>query len=109
MSAQFKFVVLEMVVTPSLNGMTDVVRTVTWKCEAQDGVVVASTSGVLGLKAPQDNFVDYKDLTESLVLEWVEDSFDDLEKSKMFSDLERQIANQKSPIEVAKPLPWVVT
>jgi hypothetical protein len=103
---QFKFAVLEMVVAPHLNGLTDVVKTITWQCVAQDDTLVASAYGTVSLDAPQGEFVSYEDLTEAMVLEWLENTLTGAEKSDTFSSLERDIFNQRSPVAVTKSLPW---
>ena len=106
MAIDYRFSVLELTALASSDGLTNVVQTVTWQCVADDGARAVPAYGVAVLQSPQGNFVNYEDLTEALVLGWVQDSMTDEEKNDLFLDLERQLSERVAPIAAVKPLPW---
>lgn len=104
--ATFKFSVLELTVAPARDGLTNVVQTITWQCVADDGVNTVSAYGMTNLQSPQGTFVNYEDLTEPMVLGWIQNSLTDEEKNDLFLDLERQLGERAAPSTTVKPLPW---
>jgi len=58
----------------SQGGNTNVVTTVRYKCEANDGTNTVSLEGSVSLPAPGTPFVEYNDLTFNIVDGWVKDA-----------------------------------
>ena len=74
-----------------------------WTAILQDGEYSASSYGSVGLQAPEEgDIIEYEDLTEEIVIQWVKDALD---VESIESSLEAQIEKQKSPID-ASGLPW---
>ena len=112
MAITYTWSVDSMDTAPSEDGLTDVVKTVHWRANAEEVVgeetytaTVYSSDGV-GDPTP-DNFVDYADLTEADVLAWVWDSSEDF-KTDQEANLANQIEYQKNPKIETLPNPWAV-
>ena len=80
------------------------VFTAHWICRASDGDFSASSYGTAGFSQdPEaDGFIEYEDLTEAQVLEWVWESVD---KDATEAALDQQIEDQKHPTTAAGT-PW---
>ena len=112
MAITYNWVVDSMDTAPSEDGLTDVVKTVHWRANAEDVVgedtYTATVYGSVGVGDPTpDNFVDYADLTEADVLAWVWDSSEDF-KTDQEANLANQIEDQKNPKIETLPNPWAV-
>jgi hypothetical protein len=107
MAITFKFSVLEMSVSPQRDNQDNVVRTVTWQCVAEKDGLTATAYGIAALQGAQKNFVPFEDLTESEVLQWLDDALSNDELREIYFDLERQINERQAPSVVVKPLPWI--
>jgi len=112
MAITYNWVVDSMDTAPSEDGLTDVVKTVHWRANAEDAVgedtYTATVYGSVGVGDPTpDNFVDYADLTEADVLAWVWDSSEDF-KTDQEANLANQIEDQKNPKIETLPNPWAV-
>jgi len=110
MAITYNWVVDSMDTAPSEDGLTDVVKTVHWRANAEEVVgeetYTATVYGSVGVGDPTpDNFVDYADLTEADVLAWVWDSSEDF-KTDQEANLANQIEDQKNPKIKTLPNPW---
>jgi hypothetical protein len=77
------------------DGLTDVVKTIHWRYDAQDGVFSAGAYGSVGLGQPDpDAFVPYTQITAEWAIACVTAQIN-LEDAK--AALEKQIENQKNP------------
>lgn len=91
---------------PSLDGLTDVVKTIHWRYSGVDGVYQNDLYGSVGLDEPQaNNFTPFEELSQNTVVSWV------LEKAQyslteMKSIISTNINNQKNPPIVTKTAPW---
>jgi hypothetical protein len=92
---------------PELNGNTDVVYLVTWLLVGVSSGKTASLLGIQNLSVPSDNFIPYDDLTEDQVLGWVKSAMGLAHITELETQIDRDIANQLTPILVELPLPWV--
>ena len=104
----FKWVVSQMDTGPSEDGLTDVVKTVHWRYQAEqvdgDKTYTAEVYGAMGCATPSDtDFTAYADLTYDQVCEWLVGGND---VEALDSNLVSQIENQKNPPIVNLPLPW---
>jgi beta-glucanase (GH16 family) len=104
MTIQYKWVISAMDTAPSEDGLTDVVKTVHWRYQAQDAEYFADVYGSMACATPSEtDFTAYPDLTQDQVISWLEagNDVDALQKN-----LDAQIENQKNPPIVNLPLPW---
>jgi len=104
----FKWVVSQMDTAPSEDGLTDVVKVVHWRYQAEqvdgDNTYNADVYGAMGCATPSDtDFTAYADLTYEQVCEWLV-AGNDVEA--LDSNLATQIENLKNPPIVNLPLPW---
>lgn len=100
----YTWVISQLDTAPSLDGLTDVVKTIHWRYQATDGQYHADIYGAMACATPSEtDFTAYPDLTEDQVISWLEagNDVDALQKN-----LDAQIENQKNPPIVNLPLPW---
>jgi hypothetical protein len=76
-----------------------------WRCTASDGDFHASSYGTAGFSQdPEaDSFIEYEDLTEAQVLEWV--WADGVDKDATEAALQAKIDADKNPVTAAG-VPW---
>lgn len=92
---------------PEQDGETDVVFTVHWRLNAQDGEYGATAYGTVGVSyAPGQPFTPYADLTEAQVVGWVQAALGAEQVAQMEAALAANIAAQINPPVVSPPLPW---
>jgi hypothetical protein len=104
MATTYKWVVSQLDTAPSEDTLTDVVKIVHWRYQAEDGTYTAEVYGAMGCATPSDtDFTAYDDLTFDQVCEWLiaGNNVDALQ-----SNLDTQIENLKNPPIINKPLPW---
>lgn len=107
----YKWIILVMDTAPSDDGLTDVVKTVHWRRQAEsvvaDKTYIAEVYGAMGCTAPDPMaFTPYADLTFDEVCSWLEANMD---VTALDASLDGQIENQINPPIVQLPLPWVST
>lgn len=78
------------------------VVTVHYNVSAFDGEYSASTYGTCGYTQESESFVPYADLTQEVVVGWVQTS---LGKDTVETSLQSQIDAQKNPVQESG-LPW---
>lgn len=78
------------------------VVTVHYNVSATDGTYSASTYGTCGYTQESETFVPYDQLTETMVVGWVQTS---LGKDTVEASLQSQIDAQKHPVQESG-LPW---
>lgn len=89
---------------PTFETKSDVVCTVYWRINADDGEHSATSYGSVGVTWKEgDPFTTYEDLTFQQVWGWVAEviNVDDIKAS-----LEKQIQEQINPPIVSQALPW---
>lgn len=90
---------------PSLDGLTNVVKTAHYTVDAIDGDYQVGAYGSVGFSDPDPaTFKPYDELTEAEVIEWVKGKLD---VAEVEASLDAGIENKKNPPIVQKPLPWV--
>ena len=72
------------------------VFTVHYNVSATDGDYSASTYGTCGYTQESETFVPYADLTQAIVVGWVQDT---LGKTTVEASLQGQIDAQKNPVQ----------
>lgn len=81
------------------------VYTVHWRAEAVDGEYTSSAYGSVGLERPEDELIDFEDLTEETVIGWTQDALGEDAVTTLEENLVNQIEAKKAPT-TAKGLPW---
>jgi hypothetical protein len=77
------------------DGLTDVIKTIHWRYDAQDGSFSAGAYGSIGLSAPDpSSFVPYTQITAMWAIDCVTAQ---VKMDELNAALETQIANQKNP------------
>jgi hypothetical protein len=104
----FKWVVSQMDTAPSEDGLTDVVKVVHWRYQAEqvdgDKTYNAEVYGAMACATPSEtDFTAYEDLTYEQVCTWLEAG---LNVEAMDLNLATQIENLKNPPIVNLPLPF---
>jgi hypothetical protein len=101
---EYKWVIAQLDTAPSEDGLTDVVKTIHWRYQAQDAEYFADVYGSMACATPSEtDFTAYPDLTEDQVISWLE-AGNDVDALKTY--LDAQIETKKNPPIVNLPLPW---
>ena len=90
------------VVQTNYNTVDKFITTVHYTVNAVDGEFTASTYGTVGYTQGESSYVPYAELTEAVVVGWVQDS---LGKDTVEASLTAQITAQKNPVQESG-LPW---
>lgn len=106
MAITFTWVVESMDCYPSVDGKTDVAKTVRWRCNATDGTQHAATYGSVDLDpyVAGSPFTAFASLTQADVVGWV--------KAKLGTSgvaaIEKRLSDEiTAPAVVTPKLPWV--
>lgn len=94
-------------VTYNEDGLSNVVNTVHWVYTAVDGQYTANVYNTVSLSDPGQPFIEYDDLTPSIVEGWVVSTLGDEQILAMQLALADNIALQKNPVQGSLPPPWV--
>jgi len=114
MAIEIKWVVNSLPAAPSEDGMTDVVKSISWTRLATQTVgegesaktYTAGFPGVTPLATPTaENFIPYGEITESQVGVWLNEL---VNVESLDAQLTKNIEDQITPPVVNLPLPWVV-
>lgn len=112
MAIQMTWAINSMLTAPSEDGLTDVVKSISWTRIATEQVVDGETTktytagfpGVTPCPSPsEEDFIAYSDLTEAEVTGWLEQLVD---VTSLDTNLTTQVENQINPPVVELPLPW---
>jgi hypothetical protein len=72
---QFTWTFPQFIVSPTYDGLTDVVTAINWVCTGTDGTISSSASGTAKLGTPNPaEFVPYADITQAMAYAWVAQS-----------------------------------
>ena len=109
MSKVYTWVISAMNEYPKSQELSNVVFQIHYRRNATevdgDKTYFADTYSVLSVAAPsEDAFVPYEDLTEEMVISWLEAGLD---VEAIDSSLDAKIEEQKNPKVVTLPLPWI--
>lgn len=103
----FNWNIIQLNAYPEKDGKQDVVFTVHWTLNGEDGDATGSSYGSVGVTLdPDAPFVPYDDLTQDEVLDWVWAS---VNKDETEASVQAQIDEKKNPTVVTPPLPWSST
>jgi len=95
---------------PTAESQTDVVFQVSWTCLGSNGAtppVTASITNVANIiYNPNEPFIPYAQLTQDVVIGWVQEDMTPTGVAATEAALDTGIANQVNPPVVSPPLPW---
>lgn len=101
-------------VAPTVDNLSNVVKTVHWRLNAvdkDDNNYTSSVYGTVSLSDPDSStFKEFSKLTKTTVQNWVESELnknDENAVGKMKEKLADQIEDQKQPKIISKTAPWV--
>lgn len=101
----YSWVIRKLECTQSENDMSNVIKIIHWTYQAKDENKYAKISNQYPLNSPTsiDNYIEYSELTEAVIIEWLENNLD---VNYLRFLLKEEI--RKSYIEpiVPLPLPW---
>lgn len=80
------------------------VMTAHYTVTAEDGTYSSGAYGSLGFERP-DKLIPYADLTEEMVIGWVQDAFGAEKVTEILAALQAQLDEQRHPSK-ASGLPW---
>ena len=107
MAITYTWIVEQMNSYPEQDGHTDVVFTVHWRVNANEGNYNATSYGSIGVTLdPEAPFTPYADLTQDQVVGWVQGALGAEQVAEIESGLAGQIANLINPPVVTLPNPW---
>ena len=103
MANTYTWNITNMTCLPEVDGYTDVVVQVTWKCIGTDGTNFAEQYDINVFSFDPTNFTPYSQLTQEQVLSWVWSTVD---QTAIEGVVAAQLTNLANPPVVALPLPW---
>ncbi len=84
---------------------TNIVKNIHWILVGKDGSYEATNYGSVALDPPvSQSFVEFENLTEEIVLSWIENKLD-VESIKV--NIENSINKQKNPVMQTLTPPWL--
>lgn len=95
---------------PSEGELTNVIKTLHWRCYATDGDEQATCYGSIGLESPDPQaFEMYEGLTESTVVGWLHSALNTQQEGQVAqieANLAGEIAKRLNPPVIAAVPPW---
>jgi len=103
----YKWEVLSLYTRPSLNGLEDVVRRVTWRYQVTDGGNYGEIYQDTYLPDPSDTdtYIAYPNLSEETILSWIQ-SIEDV--PALQAELQLRLEKSKNPDIIENKLPWIL-
>lgn len=97
--------VINLQVEPEKNGHRNVVKRVRWSLSTNDEGLKKTVVGVTTLEDPTETFIDYENLNEQTVIDWVHTTLGPERKNRFEIALSR--STNVSGLELENlPLPW---
>lgn len=107
MANTYKWVIAQLECYPEHEGHTNVVFTVHWRRQATDGEHIADIYGAQTVALdPDASFTPFNQLTEAMVIGWLESAIGEEALAAQVAALDAQIADQITPPVTRPPLPW---
>jgi carbon monoxide dehydrogenase subunit G len=108
MAITYTWNVVQMDAYPEKDGLTDIVFTVHWTLNGDDGEGhTGSAYGSVGVTLDEDgDYTPYDKLTQEQVVGWVKNSLGDEQVASLETSIANQIEQQIKPTVVTPPLPW---
>ena len=109
MSNNYNWTISALDCFPNANGQTDVVMTAHWRCEGNDGTT-ANTGSVYSTQSlvyeEGHPFTPYANLTNELVVGWVQSAMGEMVVQGIHSSIDTQITQKQNPPIITPALPW---
>jgi hypothetical protein len=104
--SEYRWNIDQLLCAKSLDGLTDVVREVSWSRILTDGQYTVLSSGRSSVTEPDPtSFTPFNELTEQQVISWL---YTVVDVATIDASLNEQlIAAMQPPQEVVLPLPWI--
>lgn len=100
----FYWIIVQLDCKPEIDGMQDYVVAVHWRYGIQYQEIKTDTYGVQSFQVNEGStFIPYEDLTEDIVIGWLEGS---LNVPAMQESLIKQLEEILNPPIIYPPLPW---
>ena len=100
----FEWTFPQFIVSPTYDGLTNVVTAINWVCTGTDGTISSSASGTVQLGTPNPAlFVPYADITYAMAYDWVSQSISMPAVEKSISS---QIDQLSQPISQTQAPPF---
>lgn len=97
----------KLAVRPKEANFENVVTTAFWTCFDEDNESLGTLSGKADFKiSPESDFVEFIDLSEEQILEWVWNS--GVEKEAVESSVAQEVIRQKTGVLITPQLPWTI-
>jgi len=91
---------------PIYAGQANVVCVVNWICNGTNGAQTGRLAGATSIPfVSTDPYIPYANLTNEIVIGWVQETLGNEGINSVQSDIDGQIAAQANP-QVINPLPW---
>ena len=105
MSTTYNWSISALDTAPSESDLSDVVKTIHWRLNANNGTHNAEVYSTVSLEAPtSESFTAFNSLTKTQVESWLESK---LNKEELMSSLDMQLERLANPPIVSKSVPWV--
>ncbi len=110
MTNKYTWIIESLDCIPSIDGQSNVVSCVHWRVNGTDGINNASVYGIQNLIYTSNNpFINYSNLTESVVIEWIQNSMGSEQVLAIQNNLDTQISLLMNPPVISPSLPWATT
>jgi hypothetical protein len=108
MAITYNWGIVQLDAYPEKDGLTDVVFTVHWTFNGNDGEGHTSSAyGSVGVTLDEGGgYTPYADLTKEQVVGWVQDALGEEQAASLEARIANQIEQQINPTVVTPPLPW---
>ena len=73
----------------------------------EDQTYTAGSYGSIGFERPEEDLIPFEDLTEELVVSWIQEKLGEEQVTNMETSLTNQIQEQKAPSKLSG-VPWIL-
>jgi hypothetical protein len=103
----YRWIISKLRAAPSLQGQTNVVVSVDWILYGTDGTHDASRQGAVDVPySPDEGFTPYDQLTEAMIIPWVQEAITEPVIASYKKAIELAISQKASPPLITPDLPW---
>lgn len=107
MATEYSWKIAQLDAYPEQDGLENVVFQCHWRLVGVDGDHTGSVYGTVGLTLdPEADFTPFADLTEAMVIGWVQDALGEEAVAAYEANVAQQIADAMNPPVVTPALPW---
>jgi len=102
---QYDWEILSLYTAPSVDGLNNVVKRVTWRYQAKEGSYAGDIYKDTYFNAPEnsDQFIEYDDLSQDTIVGWIE-SVENMEEVR--AEVLARLETSKRPAIVERSVPW---